>query len=45
MKIKIRQPDKTVTPKLETSGVFSFLSLIVKQTVKYITLPVKIKKV
>lgn len=45
MKIKIREIYNTVTPQLKNSGVLSFLSLIIKNVVKYKTIPVKIKKV
>jgi hypothetical protein len=45
MKIKIREQDKTIIPRLQIIGISSFLSLMVKQVIKYITLPVKIKKV
>ena len=45
MKIKIREMYNTVTPQLKNSGVFSFLSLIIKNVIKYKIIPVKIKKV
>jgi hypothetical protein len=45
MKVKIQEITKTVVPTLQNVGVASFLSLIVKQIIKYKVFPVKIKKV
>lgn len=44
MKIKIQETTKTVVSTLQNVGVASFISLVVKQVIKYKVFPVKIKK-